>query len=237
MPFSVEQFLGVFERYNAGVWPMQVLLMGLGWWALAAADGRVERGERWASGILAFLWAWMGVVYHLRYFTAINWAAWVFGGVFLTQAALFLDAALRGGLDYRAEDRAGRWTGAVLAAYGLWIYPMLGLALGQEPRQLPTFGLPCPTTIFTLGLLLRSGRAPATLWLIPAGWSLVGTSAFLQLGMAQDLGLPLALLAAMAVSGLRKLPKTPPGRPAPPRAGAGGRPESERKQAELLSAR
>ena len=29
IPFTIEQFLGVFEKYNIAVWPMQILLVVL----------------------------------------------------------------------------------------------------------------------------------------------------------------------------------------------------------------
>ena len=36
--------------------------------------------------MLACFWAWMGIVYHLMYFSAINGAALGFGVLFIVQA-------------------------------------------------------------------------------------------------------------------------------------------------------
>jgi hypothetical protein len=39
--------------------------------------------------ILAFLWLWMGIVYHFIYFSQINPAAKFFGALFILQGLLF----------------------------------------------------------------------------------------------------------------------------------------------------
>jgi hypothetical protein len=73
------------------------------------------------------------------------------------------------------------------------VYPLLSVALGHGFPTVPTFGLPCPTTIFTLGLLwwLRGGHVRILL-VIPLLWSAVGGSAAFALGVPQDLGLLVA---------------------------------------------
>lgn len=43
MPFTVEQFIEVFARYNLAVWPMQVVLIVLG---LGAIDVSLRAPER-----------------------------------------------------------------------------------------------------------------------------------------------------------------------------------------------
>jgi uncharacterized membrane protein YjjB (DUF3815 family) len=56
----------------------------------------------------------------------------------------------------------------------------------------PLFGVaPCPTTIFTLGMLLLS-NASWRLFAIPLVWSIIGGSAAVLLGVPQDYGLILA---------------------------------------------
>jgi hypothetical protein len=66
------------------------------------------------------------------------------------------------------------------------------------------FGVaPCPTTIFTIGmLLLARGRWIAWLSIIPFLWSLVGLAAALQLGIPEDFVLPLAGVVLMIVLGV-----------------------------------
>lgn len=73
------------------------------------------------------------------------------------------------------------------------------------------FGVaPCPTTIFTFGLLLLTrGPVPLRLLVIPLLWALVGASAALHLGVREDLGLVVTGLVATALLLLAR-PTTPP---------------------------
>jgi hypothetical protein len=73
--------------------------------------------------------------------------------------------------------------------------------LGQRYPELPTFGLPCPTTIFTLGMLSLCPRpVPWTLYLIPGLWAVIATSAAWVFGIGEDLALVPALLASVALN-------------------------------------
>jgi hypothetical protein len=202
IPFTTEQFLEVFARYNQAVWPMQVLLY-VGAFALLALAWRTS--GRWVLPLLAALWAWMGLVYHWGFFTAINPAAWVFGGLFLVQAVLLLMVGLgRAPPSFAIRNDRYGIAGAVLMTYALVVYPLLGRALGHVYPASPTFGLPCPTTIFTLGLFLwADGRLPLRLLVIPALWSVVGFSAALSLSITEDYGLLVAGLVATLMIGWR----------------------------------
>ena len=98
LPFTHAQFLEVFARYNAAVWPSQESAYGRAAAMLASlvADARA-RGRISAAG-LALMWLWTGIAYHWVQFTAINKAAWAFGGLFAVQGLLFVVAAARGTL-------------------------------------------------------------------------------------------------------------------------------------------
>jgi len=64
---------------------------------------------------------------------------------------------------------------------------------------LPTFGLPCPTTIFTIGLLMFAcSPVPRSVFVVPVLWSLVGATAAFSLGVWQDLGLVAAAAVGLA---------------------------------------
>ena len=93
-------------------------------------------------------------------------------------------------------------SGLTLIAYAMLLYPLFGLWAGHSLMAEPMFGVtPCPTVIFTLGLLvIAHGRWRAWLSIIPILWSLIGLSAALQLGMAEDFGLPIAgMMLCLAV--------------------------------------
>jgi hypothetical protein len=201
LPFDVEQFLDVFRAYNLAIWPTQVLLYAGGIaLVLAALRGRAFTGRWIVPAGLAALWIWMGVVYQLGFFTRINPAARLFGAAFATQGALWLIWARRTpGLGFRARGRARELIGGALIVYAFAVYPLLNLAFGHAYPAMPTFGVPCPTTIATLGLLSwASPRPPWFIWLVPVSWALVGLSAAMTLGIREDLGLPVAAVLALA---------------------------------------
>lgn len=212
IPFSPEQFLDTFRRYNEGVWPAQVVLLLLALVALWLASGarqdaaaRAVRDARVVLAVLASLWGWMGVVYHLAYFRAINPAATVFGVAFIAQGAFFAWLALRRMPPQFGATRDTRGiVGALLASYALVVYPLLGVALGHRYPYAPTFGLPCPTTLFTFALLCWARGMPRATYVVPLLWAVVGTSAALSLGMREDLGLLAAALVFGAAVGWRR---------------------------------
>lgn len=105
---------------------------------------------------------------------------------------------------------------AVLLAYALVGYPLLGVALGHRYPATPTFGLPCPTAILTLALLLwAEPPVPKALLLVPLIWAAIGTSAAILLGVWQDLGLGVAGLVTGLLIFVPRLGGTrPPGVPA-----------------------
>ena len=202
LPFTTEQFLDVFARYNEAVWPAQLLLLALALAVVALAFRESPTGGRWVAVLLAALWLWMAVAYHLAFFRAINPAAVAFAALFAIQALLLMWAgAWRGRLLFGRRPRWVMATGLALIVYALVLYPALGLALGHRWPAMPTFGLPCPTTIFTMGvLLLAAPAAPRLLLPIPLLWAAVGTSAAMQLGMREDFGLVAAGAVTLVVA-------------------------------------
>lgn len=94
----------------------------------------------------------------------------------------------RAGLDFRSVS------GLACITYALLIYPILGIRAGHRLMADPMPGVaPCPTTIFTIGvLLLARGRTVRWLAIIPVLSSLVGLAAAFQRGIPEDFGLPIA---------------------------------------------
>lgn len=193
IPFSTSQFMKVMAAYNMAVWPAQVGLLLLAVAALYFTYYRTSRSDRLIFYILAFLWAWIGVMYHWMHFTSINNAAWLFGAFFVVQALIFVYFGYRNNTGFAFSNTATSWTGTLFIIYALVIYPLLGHAFGHTYPASPTFGLPCPTTIFTFGILLQGRRIlPWWLWTIPLLWSLIGMSAAFNFGIYEDYGLLVA---------------------------------------------
>jgi len=133
LPFTIEQFHGVFRDYNTSMWPAQWVLVAM---ALAAVVAAL-RPRPWSgvavSAILGVLWAWIALAYHLAFISRISPPAYAF-------AALSM--------------------------------------------------LPCPTTIFTIGMLCFAvPPTPRSPLIVPVLWCLVGAQAAFLLGVQPDLGL------------------------------------------------
>lgn len=192
LPFTVEQFLQVFANYNTAVWPLQVVLGLLALIVIYFAVKRSLFTDKVVPFVLSFLWIWMGWVYHITFFSVINPAAVGFGAIFIFQGLLFLLTAWKGQVSYQATWGLRQSIGSLLIGYGLIIYPLLGHSFGHVYPNSPTFGAPCPTTIFTFGVMLWSTGLPKYLLIIPALWSVIGFTAALTLGITEDIGLLVA---------------------------------------------
>jgi hypothetical protein len=192
------------------VYPAQLLCLLLGLGAALVAMRPVRGGDRAIGGVLALLWLWMGVVYQWGFFSAVNPAARAFGAGFVVEAGLLLwYLVIRRRLRFRASPSWRSGLGLVLLIYAFAVYPAVGWALGHRYPAAPTFGLPCPTTIMTLGLLLwTERRPPAAVMVIPWLWALVGSAAAFELGVREDLGLLVALVVSVGgwLAGYRRQP-------------------------------
>jgi hypothetical protein len=155
----------------------------------------------------------MAVVFHFAFFSTIQPAAWLFGAVSLLQAAgLAWYGVVHDGFAMPAALRRAPWRMAAawaLIGYALLIYPLLGWEQGLRFPATPTFSVPGPTTIYTVGLMLLAGPAvPRVLFIVPVLWALVGSMAAMTLGLTQDLMLWLAGIAAVWAIG-SPAPRTP----------------------------
>ena len=198
-PFTRDQFLEIFKQYNETVFPSQIFLLILALWIVYLVFRPKKISDKWINGILAFFWLWMGIIYHLVFFTTINKAAFLVGIVFIIQGILiFLLGVYKNRLAYRFQPDIYGWTGMILIVFALLIYPLLGYAFDHIYPSSPTFGLPCPTTIFTFGvLLMTSKKCPVGILIIPFLWSMVGFSAAFHFGIKEDTGLLIASLIAL----------------------------------------
>ncbi len=195
----------LFRQYNLAVWPAQVVLSLLALAAIALSF-KGESKSTLIAAILALLWAWTGIAYHWVFFSSINRVAVAFGVLCLLEAAFFVVfGVVKGTFIVRRPTGLPGALGALALAYALMIYPALGYLFGHIFPQAPTFGAPCPTTIFTLGILLWTTKGvPRILFVIPVLWSIVGSSAAFTLGIWEDLGLLVAGTVATVVMMFRK---------------------------------
>lgn len=203
MPFTTDEFFDVFARYNLDLWPWQILAIAGGLAAVALLFWSSRAAAALILIILAAMWLVNGVGYHWLYFAPINPIARLFAAVFVVQALLLAWAALaRPGLRLKPGNDLASILGLACIGFAILLYPALGWLAGHRYPAMPMFGVaPCPTTIFTIGVLLQ-GTWSEVRWLlvIPGVWAAVGGSASVLLGVPQDFGLvaTLGLLAVIA---------------------------------------
>jgi hypothetical protein len=90
--------------------------------------------------------------------------------------------------------------GVVLIVFALVVYPVWSAYTGHAYPATPTFGLPCPTTIFTMGVLcFAAPPLPRGVMIAPVLWCLVGAQAAFLLGVQPDLGLIAAGLVGLGL--------------------------------------
>ena len=191
MPFTANDFLDVFAAYNQAVWPFAAIL----WLLTALVCGALVSGGSIPAPLprrlLAGHWLWAGLVYHAWFFTAINPAAWLFAALFVAQGVLFITfrSSARQAVDGAGSTR--RLVSSLLIVYSL-MYPVVVWADGFAYPRMPTFGVPCPTVLPTIGVLLATSRPSALLSVIPVGWSVIAGFAAWLFGMHADFVLPAA---------------------------------------------
>ena len=200
LPFTREQFFDLFVAYNEALWPAALAL-----WIASAVIVALQLSahrppDRWISALLVVHWAWSALAYHVAFFTRITPAAWLFAALFLGQAVLFFHVGVvQRRLSFAPWSTAWAPLAWTLIGYSL-AYPAINAIDHLSLLRIPTFGLPCPTTIFTAGVLMLATPRSRSLSIVPVTWSVIGGSAALLLGVHADLALPIAGLALAAFS-------------------------------------
>ena len=193
---TITRILESFASYNQAVWPVQPVLMAVAIGVVALALKDVPWRARTISGLLAVLWVWMAVVYQ---WTVVGGAIGKsFAVLFLAQAALLLFFGFSSrGIHFRPQGDLLGFAGSFMVACALMIHPVISIRVGHGFPAFPTFGLPSPTIIFTLGVLLwAKPRAHESLFVVPVLWTIASVPSMLTLLAAQDWLLAIAVLSA-----------------------------------------
>jgi len=202
LPFTAEILFSSFGQYNQALWPLPILAPALALALIVLALRPVRHGARTIAALLALAWLWVGVGYHFLHFAALDFAAPVYGALFVLQGLLLAwTGVLRDRLVFGFGADLFGWCGLALALAAAVAWPVVDGLLGHGWESLRVAGLaPGPTAIFTLGLLLlTAGRTPLHLALIPLLWTLVAGATAWVLSIPQDLALPAAGVAAFAL--------------------------------------
>jgi uncharacterized protein DUF6064 len=198
LPFTRDQFFDVFAVYNRALWPFALALWAYALVAAVVLTSHRGRG-RFAATMLAVQWVWAGVAYHAVFFATINPAARLFATLFVIEAGLLVwFGVVRDQLRFSPTGSLRHVVGWTLIIYAL-LYPLLAQAEGHAFPRGPTFGVPCPTTLLTIGwLFVADPPWPKMVALVPIGWALIGGSAAGLLGVRADLMLWVAGIALTA---------------------------------------
>ena len=198
LPFTTEQFFNVIEKYNLTMFPFQLIILLLGIVCLFLLHSKLSSKDKLIGIYLGVLWIWIGVAYHLTFFTAINKAAFLFGGIFILQGLLILFYSfIKNRLVFTFTLQVKDYLGYFFILYGLIIYPIISYLVEGSFEKTIIMGLPCPSTIFTFGLfMLTNNKFPKSLLIIPSLWAVVGLSAAINIGVFQDLMILIAAITA-----------------------------------------
>jgi hypothetical protein len=211
--FSPRVYWRMFELQNAQMWPLALLTLSAGFAMVFLVIWRPKDHGRWIAIILALLWAIIGYSFVWNRYATINWAMAYVAPMFALQSILLLIVGIASdGLVFTQRGFAG-WSGLVLIASALLLYPVLPVFSGTPWRQMQLFGMaPDPTAIGTLGLLvLARGRYLALLFPIPVLWCFITALTLSAMGSGQA-WLALAAVAVVLTTGVRLalLRRSPP---------------------------
>jgi len=199
MPFTQEQFFEVFQKYNTTVFPVQIIFFIAGLLSISLILTKSRIAGKVNSYFLVFMWLWTGIVYHIIFFSVINKAAIAFGALFILQSFFFLiEFVLKENLEFTYDNKLDMALGYILILTGLAAYPLIGVLLKNNYTHLISLGLPCPSVIYTFGVLVLS-RKNYTLYklIVPVTWSVIGFFAALRFGVYQDILLPVAAVITL----------------------------------------
>ena len=198
---TLDELLQVFASYNGDIWPLQLVAYALGVVALIAGVRSTRYSSRVVSGVLAFFWLWTGLVFSTVYFPRATPLAWLYVLMFVPQGVIFvLSGIFRRDLSFAFKPGLYGAVGWLFVLYAMVGYPAIEYLLGRGFPHLLSFGLtPCPTTVFTVGMLLWTDRrVPKYVLVIPLLTALSGVLP-VYLGIVEDLGLLFSGLAATAM--------------------------------------
>jgi hypothetical protein len=139
----------------------------------------------------------IAAAYYLAFFARISPPAYGFAALSAAGSVVFIwQGVIKRRLTFKWASNLKSIAGTALIVFALTVYPVWSIYAGHPYPEMPTFGLPCTTTIFTIGLLCFAVQpSPRSTLVVPLLWCLVGAQAAFLFGVWSDLG----LIAAAAV--------------------------------------
>ncbi|MCJ7650529.1 MAG: DUF6064 family protein [Candidatus Lokiarchaeota archaeon] len=193
LSFSLEEFLLVLESYNLAIWPLQIIAYVLIVLVLFFSLKPTKYSTKIVLAILSFFWLFTGIVFCLLYWAPTHIFGYIFGVCCIAQGLLFLYSITRSDITISSPDKTYTFIGILFVLYAIIGYQVFGYYLGHIYPKFFAVGLvPCPTTIFTLGIfLIINKKIPIKYFVIPLMISLGGFLAAYN-GIYEDIGLIIA---------------------------------------------
>ena len=193
--FSPETWHRLFARLNHDVWPLPLIMLGIGLGLVALVLRGDPRSLRIASAVLAGCWLLVAWLFHWERFREIHLAAGWYAGAFLVQSAVLLTLILP---RLSRPPRPSRLrAGLALLLFGILLLPLTGPVQGRPWEAVQCFGLaPDPTVTATLGVLAVA-RSRWFAWVIPVLYSVVSGATLWALESPEAWVPPLAALLAV----------------------------------------
>jgi hypothetical protein len=185
----VQQFFSMWAQANTALWPMDVVWYAAAIAAMILAIRPVRGSSRLIAAFLALYYVWLAIVFFGIYYTPLNDHSPAYAAMFALGGALFFVAGVvRRDLEFQPKWDLLGVTGGVFMMYAL-AYPLIDALTGHEFPAAPVFGVaPCPSAIFTAGLLLwtRPGM-PMYVLVAPLVWLMAQAPAeALAMGVVAD---------------------------------------------------
>jgi hypothetical protein len=197
--FTLAQFLEMISGYNMTFWPLHLVAYGLGVVTVFLAVRTSRYSGKIISAILAFFWLWVGLVFNFVYFSPLYPLAIVYVVLFVIEAGILIfSGVFEQTLSFKPKADIYGIVGALFVLYSMFGYPAIEYLLGRGYPSLLPFGLvPCPMTVFTLGIMLWNDEKPKWYILaVPIFYALNGVIAIWK-GIVEDVGLVAAGLAVI----------------------------------------
>ena len=190
LSFSLEEFLLVLESYNLFIWPLQIIAYVLIVMVIFFSLTPTQYSAKIVSAILSFFWLFTGIIFCFIYWAPSHVFGYIFGILCTVQGLLFLYSTTRSDITIGSSDKTYKLIGILFVLYAIIGYQIFGYYLGHIYPKFFAAGLvPCPTTIFTLGIFLIINKSfPIKYFVIPLMISLGGFLAAYN-GIYEDIGL------------------------------------------------
>lgn len=206
MDISFNALMELLGRYNEAIFPLQILGFLLSFVAVYFAFKKTRTSDWIVIGILIFFYLWNALVFWLPAALDGNTSAYVLVAIFIFEAGYLLYAGIEKTLSFHYPHSAYGIVGMILIAFGLVLYPLLGLMLGRVyPQWIFSPMFPCPMNIWVMGMLLMTDKPlPRCLVMVPFLWGILGFF-WVTAGLTEDILLVFANITGAVVLWSRDL--------------------------------